>query len=634
MTTWNTTTPGGYTLQLEINVASQSIANNTSTLNYALRILGGGSTQNDFNNNTSTANVKIGTGTDSWSGTYNMSNKSSWTVISGSTTRTHKADGTLSLAVSGTFNDAGSGIGDDSVSDADFDLPTIPRASNPSFSDGSIEAGQSTIISTNRASTAFTHDITYKFGTASGTVANDVGASYTWTPPLSILSGIPNAVSGTATLTTKTYNGTTLVGSHTDTITISAPASVVPTLTDITITEANAAVTAAAIGGFVQNQSKLALGIVGAAGIYGSTITNYHISAAGQSINAVSGTTPGAIDTSGTVSIIATITDSRGRTASRTETITVLPWAAPKINTFSLQRASSTGVVTEQGTYVRININATISALTVGTQKNTGTIKVWSRLRGATTWTDKGSTAISGTTYNGYVLVSPYPIESSYEFKIDATDKFATSSATGTTATSTIFMHWADAGMGVGKFWEAGTLDVAGEMWVDRLRVRSTADAAPGTPGSTLHGLQIGPTTGPNIEADDNEIIARNNGPIAPLYLGQPRRTADSPAISATDDLVDKAYVDGKTQIASGRVTVTPAGTYASANGTMAYGEVTVTFPVGRFTAAPAVVATSSSSSNVVQSASSLNVTTTGATISLRRGNTTATGVDWIAINA
>lgn len=87
-------------------------------------------------------------------------------------------------------------------------------------------------------------------------------------------------------------------------------------------------------------------------------------------------------------------------------------------------------------------------------------------------------------------------------------------------------------------------------------------------------------------------------------------------------------------ELASGRVTITPAGTWTSTSGAGAYGEATVTFPAGRFTVAPQVVASSSSSSNVAQSAGAINVSTTGATIGFRRANTTATGVDWVAVNA
>lgn len=51
---------------------------------------------------------------------------------------------------------------------------------------------------------------------------------------------------------------------------------------------------------------------------------------------------------------------------------------------------------------------------------------------------------------------------------------------------------------------------------VNRIRLTSTSDASL---ASTLHAFQIGPTTGPNLIADSNEMMARDNGAISPLYL-------------------------------------------------------------------------------------------------------------------
>ena len=50
----------------------------------------------------------------------------------------------------------------------------------------------------------------------------------------------------------------------------------------------------------------------------------------------------------------------------------------------------------------------------------------------------------------------------------------------------------------------------------DRLVLTATDDASL---SSTLHALQIGPTGGGNLIFDGNEIMARNNGAAAPLYV-------------------------------------------------------------------------------------------------------------------
>lgn len=70
-------------------------------------------------------------------------------------------------------------------------------------------------------------------------------------------------------------------------------------------------------------------------------------------------------------------------------------------------------------------------------------------------------------------------------------------------------------------------IDPRGDRWVDRaatagglraerMRVTATDDASL---SSTLHGLQVGPSTGQNIAIDDNEIMSRNNGAASTLVL-------------------------------------------------------------------------------------------------------------------
>ena len=68
--------------------------------------------------------------------------------------------------------------------------------SQPTVSSSSVNLGSAVTIYTNRQSTATTHTLLYSFGSASGTIASNVGASVSWTPPLSLASQIPSATSG------------------------------------------------------------------------------------------------------------------------------------------------------------------------------------------------------------------------------------------------------------------------------------------------------------------------------------------------------------------------------------------------------------------------------------------------------
>ena len=81
----------------------------------------------------------------------------------------------------------------------------------------SFNIGTNTTISITRDNKNYTHTITFKFGSATGTIATKTtSTSIVWTPTASTLyAQIPNAVSGYGTITCQTYNGSTLVGTTT-----------------------------------------------------------------------------------------------------------------------------------------------------------------------------------------------------------------------------------------------------------------------------------------------------------------------------------------------------------------------------------------------------------------------------------
>jgi len=139
---------------------------------------------------------------------------------------------------------------------------------------------------------------------------------------------IPNATSIALGVRIITYNGNTNVGTKDYTINALVGGGIVPTFTNITHTEAVTAVKNN-VGAYVQQMSKLQIAITGGAGVKFSTIKSYKITVDDQVLNAVSGTTQ-AIQRAGTVPIVATITDSRGRIASKTLNITVLAYTFPK----------------------------------------------------------------------------------------------------------------------------------------------------------------------------------------------------------------------------------------------------------------------------------------------------------------
>jgi microcystin-dependent protein len=287
------------------------------------------------------------------------------------------------------------------------------------------------------------------------------------------MNQIPSATSGGITITTVTKSGATVIGSKVTVLTMTVPASIVPDFTTITSTEAVPDVDTK-VGAFVQSLSKLALAITGATGAYGSTISSYKIEVNGQTINAASGTTPNPISASGSLTITGTITDSRGRTKVKTVTITVLAYNPPTLNSATAQRSLVSGTPNDDGTYIRVNLNAAVQSLLVSAvEKNALTYLISTRAHGTTSWTLKATQTPGGVTFNSYyVITGPYPVEESFDVLVQVVDDFATSAVILTIATATIFQHWdGSSGVGIGKYRENGMLDVAGDVYSAGLRL-------------------------------------------------------------------------------------------------------------------------------------------------------------------
>jgi hypothetical protein len=537
---------------------------------------------------------------------------------------THTADGSRSFTMSASV--AMGGLGGTGTPSGTVTLPTIPRATQPTVS-GPVDAGDTLTISTPRASSSFTHRLTYKFGDATGTIATDVATSRSWTVPMALLNQIPNAVSGKGTITCRTYNGSTLVGEETVSFTVRAGSAVVPSTPALAVSEAVSAV-ASAVGAYVQAQSRLNYAITGAAGAYGSTIKSYKLTVAGQTFTTASGTTA-ALAASGSLSVVATVTDSRGRTASRTVTITVLPWAPPVISNMKAQRCLQNGTLDDNGTYLKFTVTAAVTSLTVGTQKNQLRYQMRTRQRGATAWTSTALITHSGITLSAEFVTASgtYSELLSWDARFEVTDRFATSAAQAPVSVGAVALDIGPAGTGVGKRWERGALDVGGALYATRVRVTSTTDA---TLGSTEHGFQVGEDSGANLVIDNNEVMARNNGAPSTLNLnidGGNLLLGDAGSTTTIPGRVANAHTAWAEAV--GIVSITPATADVVAS-------VSILFPVGRFNRAPRVFPVPATSvpgtPTGVKGVGYTNSSKDGATLHLLRGSTTATPVVWHAV--
>lgn len=338
----------------------------------------------------------------------------------------HGSDGSKKLDCSGSFTIDGSSYLSGGNISCSIQLESIPRATKPTLSASTVALGSTVTINISPAVSGWTHNIYYRIGTGDWVrFATDVKSNYSWTVPLGIASSYPTATKGTITIGLNTYNGSTQIGgTQTVNLDITIPASVVPSVSDVTVSEAASGLSNF---GYVQTKSKLKI-VASASGSYGSSIRSYVYDIGSQSYSGLENTyTMGeVVRDSDTVAVTVTVTDSRGRTASKTVSITVLAYSPPQITHFECSRCGdANGSANANGQYLKVTFGYSVSPLN---NKNKASYLLkysvyddgkWGGLTSGTQYTYSG-TYISATT----ILNTA----STYQVGLVVTDSFGTAS--------------------------------------------------------------------------------------------------------------------------------------------------------------------------------------------------------------
>lgn len=411
----------GYQMKIVWTVGSQSAANNTSSVTVKVQLVSTGASYTINSSASKSGSLTINGTKYTFSFSASLSGNQTKTLFTKTVTIAHNADGNKTCAFASTIGIkvtlGGTYYGDVSASgNGTFD--TIPRATTPTLSASSVNMGSSITINMPRASSAFTHTLTYKFGNATGTIGSGLGTSKAWDVPLSFASQIPSGTSGTCTITCKTYNGNTLIGTKTVSFKANVPAAVVPTISTVSITETVSGL-AVQFGAFVQGKSKVKIGIV-AAGAYGSIIKAYKTTVDGKSYTGAAPVT-GTLS-SGTKSVTITVTDSRGRTAKATKTLTVIAYAAPVIRGISAVRCLADGTENYDGTHGKIGFGFNISPVS---SQNTSKYTLEYKARASSEWI-KLKEGTGYTLSTTLITAAALNVDSAYDVRLTVKDYFTT----------------------------------------------------------------------------------------------------------------------------------------------------------------------------------------------------------------
>lgn len=460
---------GNLFLNVYIDQGEQNIAANTTSVNWEMTVSRSSYYHTYNNNGSSTLSLSLdGRNVHSSNPTWEV-----WdgevTLAKGSSTIAHNADGSKTLPLSCTFN-PNNGYHESITVTANISLTTIPRASSVSVNAGTI--GSPITINISRHSSSFKHTVRYVWGNKSGTIASNVDTSTTWMIPLDFANEIPNSTSGTGTIYVDTYSAGTKTGTQSTILTASIPTNMKPTISNVTLTDANGVARGLLSGNnFLQIVSDIQVDFNGASGVYGSTITGYRAEIVNKNhVVTENGGRLGMMNFNGSVTIRASVVDSRGRQSdARDITINVIEYFAPSLSFTAVRTRESPNII-------QIIRNAKIAPLMLfGKQRNNMTLTFRVAPLNTNNFSvDNGSasgvfTTIHTLTNSAANLAGNYPATKSFTVIGRLEDKFTSVEFSATVATESVVMSYDKYGrVGVGKvaeLGEPGSLDVLGDIY-------------------------------------------------------------------------------------------------------------------------------------------------------------------------
>ena len=374
----------------------------------------------------------------------------------------HKADGTAKVhAETAVWTDISAGM---VYANADMPATVIPRAS--SFTtNGGTTTGQAMTITINKSSSSYTHTLTWKFGTKTGTIATKTSSStVTWTPNTATFAqALTTNYFATATITCETFNGSTSLGTTSQPVTIGLATTVKPTVGSVTLTDANGYYDT--YDAYLTGKSSMNVAIT-ASSPYGGTVKTLQATFNGVTKSSTSGTLNasfGVLNIVGTKTLSIYVKDSRGRTTTTSESVTWTNREPPTLVGSYVKRWSSgstSGTESETGTYGRVHVDGKIN----GGKSGSGTLVVKYGAATASSLTQYTSRSVSTATFSYDFFIPNLSSETRYKVEITFTDELGIATTfTGYVETESAIMDFRYNGQGlaIGKISEQNAFEVA-----------------------------------------------------------------------------------------------------------------------------------------------------------------------------
>ena len=351
-----------------VRVASQSLSDNTTTLEWSFKLyrFDKSYTGTSTDRNTSIQVSFGGTVVHATTNTIEVGYNVSYNIGSGTTTITHNSDGTypnLEIKVrgvpkgsvtTGTFNGCSSVW--------TVDLPRLLRADTISVSTTSTLASENSLAIniTRLPGTTYTHNVYYEDSSGNKVdlmTTADSGLSRTFTLPASLASYTTTSTKFDLTIYCRSYSGDTPLGETTAVTSCIIPDTDTfrPSLASLNHSDLTSY--QSTYGQYLQTLSRLkftcSIGYKFNSTLRDIRLTFDNQSAVVSTSNVIE--TPNPVQGSGNVPVSIKITDSRGLSSTYTGTVPVTAYAPPIVTAAQALRKTQGGVVDSNGAYVGVD---------------------------------------------------------------------------------------------------------------------------------------------------------------------------------------------------------------------------------------------------------------------------------------
>lgn len=285
------------------------------------------------------------------------STASSITITIRMSSNSGRSDGVASYTTSiGSYSGGGSSGGGSG---------STTTASEPTLSKSSAKLGDTVTIYTNRVSSRYTHTVSYKVGSVTGTIATGVTTSTTWTVPVSGLIDAVSAAGTACVITVDTYRSSTKVGSAAVRLTLYPSEDISPTVSSgwVSVSRDNSLIpnVSAWVKGYSKAKITFDAGKVSTK--YGASVRSFSILYNGVRTEAANGAATTGVLADVDATVYCTVTDSRGNTVTEAVEIPVLDYAPPTITNVSVYRCDDALLAADEGTHIAAKATAGCTSL-------------------------------------------------------------------------------------------------------------------------------------------------------------------------------------------------------------------------------------------------------------------------------